>query len=87
MSHWPSMTIASQALPSTVTSWNLAFLQARAGSHHRSVTGHGPVQAVMASGGPAPTDSRAGSADTSPRPVTVTGFPEPSVTRAGRGSG
>src|SRR5260370_365970 len=36
--------IASQALPSAVTSWNLAFLQAGSGSHHRSVIGHGPVQ-------------------------------------------
>ncbi len=78
---------ASQALPSTVTSWNLAFLSAHAGSHHRSVTGQGPVHAVTASGGPSPTDSHAGAADTSPRPVIVTGSPESSATLAGRGSG
>jgi hypothetical protein len=87
MNQPPSLTTASQALPSTVTSWNLAFLHAWTASHHRSVTGQGPVQAVIASGGPSPTDNRAGSADTSPRPVTITGTPALSVTWAGRGAG
>ncbi len=40
--------MASQALPSPVTSWNLAFRDALAGCHHRSVTGQGPAQEVIA---------------------------------------
>ena len=75
------------AFPSSVTSWNLAFLHEETGSHQRSVIGHGPVHAVMASDSPSATDSHAGSADTSPRPVTVTGVPPLSVTTAASGVG
>src|SRR5215471_21712606 len=83
---WPSWTAASQAVPSSVITWNLARLRAACGRHHRSATGQGPAQAVIASHGPPPADIRAGGAERWARPVTVTGAPAASVTLAGSGS-
>src|ERR1700744_2805014 len=74
-------------MPSPVTSWNRARRLACPLSHQRSVTGHGPAQAVMAIHGPGPAVSASGDADTTARPVTVTGAPDASTTRAGSGAG
>ena len=79
--------MASHALPSSVTSWNLAFLLAQSGRHHRSVTGHGPAQEVIASQGSPAAERRAGDAEIMARAVMVTSVPEPSVTSAGTGAG
>ena len=87
ISQLPSCTATSQAVPSSVTSWNLARLRAACGCHHRSVTGHGPAQAVTASHGAPSADIRAGGAETTPRPLTVTVAPEPSAILAGSGDG
>ena len=87
MSQAPSWITASQAFPSSVTSWNRAWRRARTGSHHCSVTGHGPAQAVIAQAGWPSTDSQAGAAEIRARPLTVTVIPEASVTPAGRGTG
>src|SRR5215472_420326 len=86
ISQRPSCTTASQAVPSPVTSWNLARLRASLGRHQRSATGQGPAQAVTSSHGPPLTDTWAGGAETWARPVTVTGTPDPSVICAGSGS-
>jgi hypothetical protein len=86
ISQRPFCAATSQAAPSSVTSWNLARLRAARGSHHRSVTGHGPAQAVTASHGAPSADIRAGGAETSPRPLTVTVAPESSVILAGSGA-
>jgi len=83
----PSCTATSQAAPSSVTNWNLARLRAVRGCHHRSVTGHGPVQAVTASHGAPSADIRAGGAETSPRPLTATVTPDSSAILAGSGAG
>ena len=87
MSQPPSCTATSQPDPSSVTSWNLARLRAARGCHHRSVTGHGPAQAVTASHGAPSADIRAGGAETSPRPLTATAAPESSAILAGSGVG
>jgi hypothetical protein len=91
--------VASQALPSPVTSWNLAFRLASSLRHQRSSTGQGPAQEVIVSHGPRaaadagppgsspPAESRAGGAETIARPVTVTAVPESSVTLTGTGAG
>jgi hypothetical protein len=84
--------VASQALPSPVTSWNLAFLVALAGCHQRSSTGQGPAQEVIASRGSPPAasgaaESWAGGAETTARPVMVTVSPVSSVTVTGTGAG
>jgi hypothetical protein len=86
ISQRPFCTATSQAAPSSVTSWNLARLRAARGSHHRSATGHGPAQAVTASHGAPSADIRAGGAETSPRPLTVTVAPESSAILAGSGA-
>src|ERR1700727_2127545 len=74
-------------MPSPVTNWNRARRLACSSSHPRSVTGHGPAQAVMASHGPSPVVSASGEADTTARPVTVTGAPEASITWDGTRAG
>src|SRR5690606_30688332 len=55
-------------------------------SHHRSSAGHGPVHPVTVRTLPS-TASSTGGADTSQRPLTVTGRPESSVTETVDGSG
>ena len=80
ISQRPSCTTASQARPSSVTSWNRARRRAAAGSHQRSDSGQGPAQPVTRRGGSPRAASRAGGAETAQRPLTVTARPAPSVT-------
>jgi hypothetical protein len=87
MSHRLPWTAASQARPSSVSSWNRARRRAAAGSHQRSDSGHGPAQPVIRSGGWASAASQAGAAESTHRPVTVTASPASSVTSASRAKG
>ena len=70
-----------------MTTWKRARRRWRCGSHHRSSTGHGPAQPVIATGGDRRWPSVAGGALTSPRPPTRTGPPWASASSAGWASG